>query len=143
MSDQTAPNEPVVSGLAHVCFTVSDLERSLDFYCGQLGMTPGFEFRRPDGTLYGQYIHIGGRSFLELFTGELSEPAQGQAYRHLCLEVPDIERAVAAFRERDVEVDDIKLGGDRSYQAWLTDPDGNRIELHQYTPESKQGPYLA
>jgi catechol 2,3-dioxygenase-like lactoylglutathione lyase family enzyme len=143
MSDQAPSNEPVVSGLAHICFTVSDLERSIDFYCRQLGMTRAFEFRRPDGTLYGQYIHVGGHSFLELFTGELAKPAEGQAYRHLCLEVPDIERAVAAFREHGVEVGEIKLGGDQSYQAWLEDPDGNRIELHMYTPESKQGPYLA
>ena len=114
----------------------------MDFYCRQLGITPGFEFRRPNGELYGQYIHIGGRNFLELFTGDLAEPATGQTYRHLCLEVPDIERAVAAFRERGVEVDEIKLGGDQSYQAWLADPDGNRIELHQYTPASKQGSYL-
>ena len=31
---------------------------------------------------------------------------------------------------------------DRSLQAWLADPDGNRIELHQYRPESKQSPSL-
>ncbi len=138
MSEQAGSQEPLVSGLAHICFTVADLQRSIDFYCRQLGMTPAFEFRRPDGTHYGQYIHVGGRNFIELFIGELAEPAQGQAYRHLCLEVPDIERAVAAFRERGVEVGEIKLGGDQSYQAWLEDPDGNRIELHQYTPTSKQ-----
>ena len=34
------------------------------------------------------------------------------------------------------------LGADHSWQAWLADPDGNRIELHQYTPESKQTPWL-
>jgi lactoylglutathione lyase len=30
------------------------------------------------------------------------------------------------------------LGGDQSYQAWLADPDGNRIELHQFTDKSLQ-----
>ena len=34
------------------------------------------------------------------------------------------------------------MGGDNSWQAWTCDPDGNRIELHQYTPESKQTPSL-
>ncbi len=34
------------------------------------------------------------------------------------------------------------MGSDHSWQAWLSDPDGNRVELHQYTPESWQTPAL-
>ena len=47
-------------------------------------------------------------------------------------------------RAQGVEVSDAKLGGDNAWQAWITDPDGNRIELHCYTPQSQQnGPWLA
>ena len=42
-----------------------------------------------------------------------------------------------------VTVTDKKLGSDNSWQAWLSDPDGNRIELHQYTAQSLQTPSLA
>ena len=56
----------------------------------------------------------------------------------MCLEVDDIQRAVADLRAAGAELDDPVLGSDGSWQAWLADPDGNRIELHQYTPESKQ-----
>ena len=140
MSDQSSAR--IVSCLAHVCFTVSDLQRSVDFYCGQLGLRRAFELRRPDGTWHGQYIHAGGRNFIELFVGTLGEPAEGQSYRHICLEVEDIQRTVSVLRERGVEVGEVKLGGDGAYQAWLEDPDGNRIELHQYTPEAKQGGFL-
>jgi catechol 2,3-dioxygenase-like lactoylglutathione lyase family enzyme len=135
-------SEKIVSCLAHVCYTVSDLQQSVDFYCGKLGMTKAFEFRRPDGTWHGQYIHAGGHNFIELFVGTLGALAEGQSYRHICLEVANIERTVAVLRERGIEVGDIKLGGDHAYQAWLADPDGNRIELHQYTPEAKQSAYL-
>lgn len=45
--------------------------------------------------------------------------------------------------ESGVEVGDITFGSDQSWQAWLKDPDGNNIELHGYTPESKQTPWLA
>ncbi|MCL5270108.1 MAG: VOC family protein [bacterium] len=61
---------------------------------------------------------------------------------HICLEVDDIQATAAALRERGVDVSEIKLGGDQSWQAWLADPDGNRIELHQYTPDSWQTPHL-
>lgn len=31
-----------------------------------------------------------------------------------------------------------KLGMDNSWQAWITDPDGNRIELMEYGPSSME-----
>ncbi len=132
----------MITGIAHICYTVSDLDASQAFYCGQLGLKPGFDFVR-DGERFGMYVHVGGRNFIELFVGELTEPAEGQTYRHLCLEVDDIQSTVAQLGDKGVEVSEPKMGTDHSWQAWVTDPDGNRIELHHYTPESKQGPFLS
>jgi catechol 2,3-dioxygenase-like lactoylglutathione lyase family enzyme len=133
----------MIRSLAHVCFTVSDLERSTAFYRDKLGLKPAFDFLNDRGRRFGQYFCIGGRTFLELFQGGLNPPAEGQSYRHFCLEVDDLRATAEELRRRGVEVGEPKLGSDRSWQAWLSDPDGNRIELHQYTPESKQGPWLA
>jgi catechol 2,3-dioxygenase-like lactoylglutathione lyase family enzyme len=132
----------MITGLAHACFTVSDLERSIRFYRDGLGLAPAFDFTDENGRRYGLYLHLGGRNFIELFVGQLGERAEKQSFRHICLEVDDIESTVRALRERGIEVSDAKLGGDQSYQAWITDPDGNRMELHQYTPASWQAPYL-
>ena len=132
----------MITGMAHACFTVSDLDTSIHFYQDLLGLKPAFDFRRKDGTRFGLYLHLGGRNFIELFQGELGERAEKQSYKHICLEVDDIQSTVAALRERGVEVSDPKLGGDQSWQAWITDPDGNRIELHDYTAESWQAPHL-
>ena len=133
----------MIRNIAHACFTVSSLERSLNFYRDGLGLTEAFDFVNDEGRRFGIYLHTGGRNFLELFEGTLGEPAEGQSYRHICLEVDDIEQTVAAIRANGIEVGPIKLGKDQSYQAWITDPDGNRIELHQYTPQSWQAPHLA
>jgi catechol 2,3-dioxygenase-like lactoylglutathione lyase family enzyme len=133
----------MITGLAHACFTVSDLERSLKFYVDGVGLTPAFDFVDETGRRFGLYLHLGGRNFVELFQGNLGERADGQSYRHICLEVDDIKATVAEMRERGIEVSEIKMGKDHSYQAWITDPDGNRIELHHYTRESWQAPHLA
>jgi catechol 2,3-dioxygenase-like lactoylglutathione lyase family enzyme len=133
----------MITGLAHACFTVADVERSLAFYQDTLGLKPAFDFVDDSGRRYGAYLHAGGRSFIELFEGQLDERAAKQSYRHICLEVDDIESTVRALREQGVEVSDVKLGRDHSYQAWTSDPDGNRIELHHYTAESWQAPHLA
>jgi lactoylglutathione lyase/glyoxylase I family protein len=132
----------MITGLAHVCFVVSDLDASIAFYRDQLGLTPAFDFVNEQGERFGCYLRVGGRAFLELFKGTLTARAEGQAFQHICLEVDDIESTVATLRERGVEVGPVSLGSDQSYQAWLSDPDGNRIELHGYTPESWQTPWV-
>jgi len=133
----------MIAGLAHVCFTVKDLNAAEAFYRGKLGFAHAFDFVRDDGERFGVYLHVGQRSFLELFEGTVAEPAPDQSFRHLCLEVDDIEAAAAELRSLGVEVTEVTLGSDNSYQAWLKDPDGNPIELHQYTPQSRQTASLA
>ncbi len=128
----------MISGVSHACFVVADLERSLDFYRDRLGMPVAFEFRSPEGRLTGVYLHVGARTFIELFEGKPEATPQSASYKHICLEVDEIEATVAELTGRGVEVTGKKLGSDNSWQAWLTDPDGNRIELHAFTDESKQ-----
>ena len=132
----------MITGIAHSCYTVRNLDAAIAFYCDKLGLKRAFDFINDKGERFGVYIHAGHRTFIELFTGELGLPAKGQSYRHLCLEVDDLAATVADLRSRGVQVSDPKLGADNSWQAWLQDPDGNRIELHQYTPESKQAPWV-
>jgi hypothetical protein len=37
-----------------------------------------------------------------------------------------------------VDVTEITMGMDHARQAWITDPDGNQIELMEYGPTSLQ-----
>ena len=57
---------------------------------------------------------------------------------HFCLEVDDMDAAIADIEKAGITVTGQKAGCDQSLQAWIEDPDGNRIELHQYTPTSAQ-----
>ena len=131
----------MITGLAHLCFTTRDLDSAISFYCDKLGFRPAFDFVNAEGERFGAYLHIGGRAFLELFQRK-DDNAPGGNYQHMCLEVDDIRSTVEQLRQDGVEVGEITLGSDNSWQAWLQDPDGNKIELHGYTPESKQTRYL-
>jgi catechol 2,3-dioxygenase-like lactoylglutathione lyase family enzyme len=133
----------MITGMAHACFTVSDLEQSLGFYRDGLDLKEAFDFVNDDGQRFGVYLYLGARNFIELFQGQLDERADKQSFKHICLEVDDIEATVATLQARGIEVSPVKMGKDHSYQAWITDPDGNRIELHHYTPESWQSPSLS
>jgi lactoylglutathione lyase/glyoxylase I family protein len=126
-----------VKQLAHVCIFARDLEETRDFYRDVLGMDIVFNFTR-GGEWFGFYLGAGGRSHVEVFRKpEASYGAENQI-NHFCLEVAGIEAAVAHIRDRGVEVTDPKLAIDDTWQAWVTDPIGVRIELFEYTPKSAQ-----
>ena len=133
----------MIKALAHTCFVVRDLAAAEAFYRGKLGLQHAFDFINDSGERFGAYLHVGGRSFLELFQGQPEAPSQSSSFRHICLEVEDLEAAVAKLRGQGLEVPDPALGSDNTWQVWLSDPDGNRIELHQYTAQSLQTPSLA
>lgn len=59
-------------------------------------------------------------------------------YNHFCFQVDGQDAFVAALTARGVSVTGCKTGNDRSLRAWIKDPDGNLIELQDYTPESRQ-----
>ncbi len=91
------------------------------------------------------FIAIGPHQYLELFytPGQELDPLQElrtkAGYQHLCLEVTDIQAARKACLANGLKPDtEISLGADGSYQFWLTDPDGNRLELMEYAEGAKQ-----
>lgn len=131
----------MLRGLGHICYIVADLDRSIGWY-EKLGCRVAFDFINDDNVRFGVYLHVGGRNFIELFQGTRDNPANEGSFAHMCLEVDDIESQVADLRSKGIDTTDIKTGSDGSYQAWLADPDGNRIELHQYLPDSRQGRFL-
>jgi lactoylglutathione lyase len=62
----------------------------------------------------------------------------GTQYKHFCLEVTGIGAVKAMLEARGVAVTNMKTGMDHSIQAWIRDPDGNAIELMEYTHASLQ-----
>ena len=64
--------------------------------------------------------------------------AAGNRYGHLCFEVTGLAGFRDALLARGVSVGEIREGLDGSLQAWLADPDGNRVELMEYTRRSAQ-----
>ena len=56
----------MIKALAHICIFSNDLNRSLDFYCGALGLKRHFDFFK-DGELFGFYLQAGPGQFIEIF----------------------------------------------------------------------------
>ena len=124
------------------------------FYRDALGATVKFRYLRKDGQPIGCYFAFGGTTFLEVFDHTdahrrsqspkplepLEEPRDPWLMRnnHFWFQVADLNAFVALIESRGVTVTGRKIGNDRSHQAWIKDPDGNLIELQEYTPQSRQ-----
>jgi glyoxylase I family protein len=126
-----------VKQLAHVCIFAKDLAETRDFYRDVLGMPIVFNFNRK-GEWYGFYLDAGGRSNVEVFLKPEAAHEETNVINHLCLEVASIEDAVAHIHGRGVAVTDPKFGVDNTWQAWVTDPNGVKIELFEYSDNSAQ-----
>lgn len=128
-----------ITDLAHIALACHDLEASIAFY-QKLGITESFRLHRSDGSVMLAYLHVAGDRFIELFPGG-PEPGTKPAgsFRHLCLMTDDIEAQVADLKAQGVTIDqEIKDGLDHNLQAWITDLDGNAIELMQIAANSPQ-----
>jgi lactoylglutathione lyase/glyoxylase I family protein len=126
-----------VKQLAHVCIFAHDLEATRGFYRDVLGMDTRFNFLR-DGRTFGFYLDCGGRSHVEVFEHAEASYGDRNQINHFCLEVEDIDAAIAHIRSKGIEVTPKKLACDDTYQAWVSDPNGVRIELFEYTGKSAQ-----
>jgi glyoxylase I family protein len=123
--------------IAHVCILSADLKATEHFYCELLGLSKLFNFDK-DGRVIGFYLGLDNRTSIEVFENAHAAAARGAVIDHLCLEVDDIAALIAHLRSHDIAITDKKLGCDHTWQAWVTDPGGVRLELFEYTPESSQ-----
>lgn len=133
----------MITGLAHIAFRISDLEKSLDFYCNKLGFREAFRLEREgEPSPWIVYIQIADNHFIELFPGAQGEnPPRGQArgYNHFCLAVDDLQATLHEIAARGLAITGSPQQGlDQNWQYWLNDPDGNAIELMQIVPASPQ-----
>lgn len=106
-----------------MAINVSDVETSVEFYTTVLGLSRRRD--RPDLGLAGAWMDAGGQQ-----VHLLEAPLPSSMGQHFSLLVEDLDLVVTDIRTLGVEVSDpTSIGSDR--QAFLTDPSGNTIELHQ------------
>lgn len=137
----------MIRRLAHLCLTTNNLDAIIAFYRDHLGLEVKFRFAAADNAIFGAYIAIGDSTFVEFFDqhlaakqwgGDPTPLVAGNRYGHLCFEVTGLADYRKTLLLRGVDVGEIRTGLDGSLQAWLADPDGNRIELMEYTHASAQ-----
>jgi lactoylglutathione lyase len=129
--------------LSHVAIGCSDLEKVTAFYVEKLGFKQAFTLERPDSPLRIVYLDSGSGTFIELLERD-ADPVEPRrvGLAHICLEVEDLKEEVERLAGLGVKAEGPpKQGCDGNVQAWIADPEGNRLELMQLLPGGKQRSY--
>jgi len=131
-----------IAGLAHVAIKVTDLDRTLDFYVNKLGFPEMLRLYNDNGNTWLVYLRITDDQYLEVFPGAENDRAPGwnaNGMNHMCLAVNDINGLVKQIEAAGIPLlMPLKLALDGNWQAWIEDPDGNRIELMEMAADSLQ-----
>jgi lactoylglutathione lyase len=125
----------------HVGLRVGELERSLAFYVGLgyevVGNVPETEF----GSL--TMLKLPGDEFvtLELVHDPRRDVVAPGGLNHAVVQVESMQATVARLTARGIDVDGPASpdGSEGFWTAWVTDPDGYRIELVQWPAGHPEG----
>ena len=124
-----------VIGFDHLVLNVEDVERSLAFYCGPLGLEPVRLEEWRSGKAPFPSVRVSPVSIIDLVQGPRGE----SNVDHICLAVEPLDwRQVI-----DSGVFTVLDGPGRRFGArghgesvYVLDPDGNTVELRWYPPDA-------
>lgn len=123
--------------IMHVGIIVGDATQAAKFYTDVLGLKEFWRGSARDATTV-SWINMRlpeSEDYVEfMLYSKLPAPTQRGSQHHICLEVPDIEKALAQleanpYRKQYTRTLEIRTGINRRRQLNLFDPDGTRIEL--------------
>ena len=121
--------------MLHTMIRVKDLDRSIAFYTGALGMKVLRKRDVPEGKYTLAFVGYGDEedSTLVELTYNYGHPGYniGDGFGHLAVGMPDVYKACEAMRKAGVKITrepgPVKFG--TTVIAFVEDPDGYKIEL--------------
>ena len=124
----------------HTMIRVLDLEKSINFYTQNLGMSVLRKTEYPEGKFTLAFVGFGKEetnTVIELtYNWEQNEPYDiGSGFGHLALAVPDIYEACDKLRAAGVSIvrEPGPMKNGKSIIAFIEDPDGYKVELIERT----------
>lgn len=124
-----------LTGISHVNFRVSDLEKARGFYTGVLGFEEAFNTPNRNGGIGTVYLKVNDEQYIELSPGLLPDP--NVRLTHISFVTTDIEKLHAMLAERGLNPTPLRpAGGDGTRGIRVADPFGFPLEFTQYLPDS-------
>ncbi len=119
--------------LNHVGIYVKDFDESMRFYTQTIGLREAFTIKDANGKPTLAYLQITRDTFLELAPATAERPV---GLSHIGIWPENLNATVATLRQRGVKVEDPRTGATKTSITNATDPNGVRLELLDFLPDS-------
>jgi catechol 2,3-dioxygenase-like lactoylglutathione lyase family enzyme len=117
----------MIHGMNHFTITAEDRAKTLDFYCGLLGLQEG---PRPDLGFPGAWLYAGGpQAVLHIYWDRPMPSQRTGVIDHMAFTASDLKAVKARFDERGVKYDLRRQAQSGTWQLFSFDPNGARVEL--------------
>ena len=131
-----------IAGLrfGHVAFKVADAERSERWYADAFGAKKIYHVEAQAERPELMFLEFANGQCIELFPGGknmLASPPDPIGYIHFCLVLDNLEQAIEHLANMNIKLDRKFIGRAKQRIAFVSDPDGNSIELMEIPPESE------
>ena len=131
-----------IAGLrfGHVAFKVADAERSERWYADAFGAKKIYHVEAEGERPELMFLEFANGQCIELFPGGknmLASPPDPIGYIHFCLVLDNLEQAIEHLAKMNIKLDRKFIGRAKQRIAFVSDPDGNSIELMEIPPESE------
>jgi catechol 2,3-dioxygenase-like lactoylglutathione lyase family enzyme len=120
-----------VRAFDHVVLNVADVERSLAWYCGELGLEPMRVDEWRAGKVFFPSVRVSDDTIIDL----LALAPNGNNVDHICLVIDpvDLDELAASGRFDVVDGPGQRFGArGEGTSLYVRDPDGNTVELRHY-----------
>ncbi|MBB5937055.1 VOC family protein [Streptomyces zagrosensis] len=123
-----------VTAFDHLVLTVDDVERSLAFYCGPLGLDPVRVAEWRAGEVPFPSVRVSPTTIIDLVRRQ-EGTARGTNVDHICLTVEplDWQQVIDSGQFTVLDGPGERFGARGVAQSlYVSDPDGNTVELRWY-----------
>ena len=128
-----------ITGIDHVAIVVSDMDRSIEFYNGVLGLTI-LKDGRNDGGEKKSFLGTKDHTLIALTEDKKLNRDKSQVVEsvaHVAFKVDDVEKASKALKSKGVTFIEEKIEKDGQIKAYhFLDPDGLELEIYGEAGES-------
>ncbi len=127
------PQSPDLTGLAHIAFRVSDLDKEVNFF-GKMGFEEAFT-NVESGRILQVFIKVNDMQFIEIYPQ--SDPPQPLGFLHACYESADLKTLHARYLAAGLHPTAVSTGAEGDLLFAVLDPDSRATEFTQYMPDSR------
>lgn len=122
---------PLITGVAHIAFQVSDLTKARAFYGELLGYDEAFQVSESEGSPAPTRFKVNERQYIEILPGLPAD--KDDRLSHIAFETNDLEALRVYLLSKGVKAPEkVNQRRDGDLNFSVTDPDGHRVEFVEY-----------